>query len=135
LGPFILEALRANAFEVIVVSRHNSSATFPKAIKVVRVADGYPDDEMVQVFKGADAVVLSLAFNATERHSALVDAFIKAGVKRLIASTYGCNDQNTAAAEIFLKAKQSQAMVDHMRSMETPEWSWTSINCGLFFDL
>jgi hypothetical protein len=50
LGPYILKALQADpAFEVTVVTRTNSTATFPSDTKIVRVADGYPEEEMVEV--------------------------------------------------------------------------------------
>ena len=55
-----MKALQANEYDVTVVSRYNSSATFPPTTKVVKVTDGYPEDEMIAVFKGADAVVLGL---------------------------------------------------------------------------
>lgn len=90
---------------------------------------------MVEVFKGADAVVLSLGFGGIPRQPALVDASIKAGVKRLVASTFGGNDGNTAVEEVFPTAKMLHDLIADLRSKETTAWSWTSINCGLFFDL
>ncbi|MCJ1380213.1 hypothetical protein MMC17_003316 [Xylographa soralifera] len=135
LGPFILKAVQDDpAFNVTVITRHNSPATFPAGTKVVKVSDGYPDEEMVEAFKGQDAVVLSLGFQAEHRHSALVHASIKAGVKRLVASAYGANDSNEAVQKMFPIAARKAAMVKELKSLEKPGWSWTAICCGLFFD-
>ncbi|MCJ1314765.1 hypothetical protein MMC15_000077 [Xylographa vitiligo] len=135
LGPFILKAVQDEpAFNVTVIARHNSAATFSAGTKVVRVSDGYPDEEMVEAFKGQDAVVLSLGFQAEHRHSALVQASIKAGVKHLVASGYGANDSNAAVREMFPIAACKAQMVWELKSLEKPGWSWTAICCGLFFD-
>ncbi|MCJ1421364.1 hypothetical protein MMC32_007727 [Xylographa parallela] len=135
LGPFILKALQDDpAFNVTVITRHNSTATFSEGTKVVKVSDGYLDEEMVEAFKGQDAVVLSLGFEAEHRHSALVHASIKAGVKRLIASGYGANDSNAAVQRMFPIAARLGPMITELKSLERPGWSWTTICCGLFFD-
>ena len=136
IGPLILKAVQDEpAFNVTVIARHNSAATFSAGTKVVRVSDGYPDEEMVEAFKGQDAVVLSLGFQAEHRHSALVQASIKAGVKHLVASGYGANDSNAAVREMFPIAACKAQMVWELKSLEKPGWSWTAICCGLFFDL
>lgn len=135
MGPFILKAIQADpAFNVTVITRHNSKATFPEGTNILRVNDGYPDEEMVEAFKGQDAVVLSLGFQAQPRHSALVQASIKAGVKRLVASGYGANDDNAAVQKMFPFAAQKAQQVEELKGLERPGWSWTSICCGLFFD-
>ncbi|KAF3922440.1 hypothetical protein AA313_de0206405 [Arthrobotrys entomopaga] len=136
LGPFILAALQAANYDVTVVSRMDSKAEFPPATKVVKVEETYPEEQMVNVFTGADAVVLSLSFVGLEHHAKLVDASIKAGVKRLIASTYGCNDNNSAVLEIFPIAYRHHNIVEDLKSRKAPPgWSWTSISCGPFFEM
>jgi uncharacterized protein YbjT (DUF2867 family) len=136
LGPYILKALQADpAFEVTVVTRTNSTAALPSDTKIVRVTDGYPYEEMVEVFRGQDAVILSLGYSAQHRHAALADASIKAGVKRLIASVYGGNDRNKEAVQFFPIMAGKAKIVAELKAVETPGWSWTSVCCGLFFDL
>jgi len=99
------------------------------------VGDDYPDEEMERVFRGQDAVVLVLGFAAEHRHSALVQASIKAGVKRVVASHYGSNIGNEAAQKIFPVAATKAAMVKELKGLEREGWSWTTISCGVFFDL
>ncbi|KAK6530280.1 hypothetical protein TWF694_003642 [Orbilia ellipsospora] len=135
LGPFILAALQAANYDLTVVTRRDSTAKFPQNTKVVKIDDGYPEDQVLEAFAGADAVVLSLAFVALEYHAALVDASIKAGVKRLVASTYGCNDENAAVLDLFPIAYRHHNIVNDLRSRKAPGWSWTSISCGPFFEM
>ena len=99
------------------------------------MSDGYLDKEILEAFKGQDAVVLSLGFQADHRHSALVHASIKAGVKRLVSSSYGGNDSNPEVQKMFPIAARKAQIVDELKALEKPGWSWTAIYCGLFFDL
>jgi hypothetical protein len=88
---------------------------------------------MVDAFKGQDAVILSLAYPIAHRRAALAEASKKAGVKRLIASGWGGNNANQEAQDIFPLAAMAAKDVKALEAMETPEWTWTSICCGLFF--
>ena len=118
-----------------IVSRNNSPAKFPNSTKVFRVSDGYPDHEMVNAFKGQDAVVLCLGFAADKYHASLVDSSIKAGVKHVIASAYGGNNRSKEAEKLFPIAARKAQIIIELKSRETPGWAWTAICCGLFFDL
>ena len=89
----------------------------------------------MEAFRGADAVVLSLNFLSLSHHPALVEASIKAGVKRLVASTYGSNDENMIAMKYFPIAQTHHDTVMDLRSKNVPGWSWTSVSCGVFFDM
>lgn len=109
-------------------------ATFADHVKILKVRDGYADDEMIEAFKGQDAVVLCLNHSAEHRHAALADASIKAGVKHLVASIYGGN-LNSKSQELFPLAAKKAKLVQELRARETAGWEWTGISCGLFFDL
>ncbi|KAF2258645.1 NAD(P)-binding protein [Lojkania enalia] len=137
LGAHILKALREDdAFEVTVVSRQCSSATFPPNTKVVKVGDSYPKAEMVDVFKDQDAVILALNLMATvETHAALVDASIEAGVKRLIPSIWASRLDIAEARDIFPLAALKAQFLEQVQSKSAPGWSWTAVCCGLFFEL
>ncbi|CAI6337838.1 unnamed protein product [Periconia digitata] len=140
LGPSILQALQSDptTFDVTVISRHSSQALFPPSTKVLRVSDDYPPDEMVSAFRGHDAVVLSLNFAAEfQHHSALVDASIEAGVKRLIPSVWAGRIDVAEAREIFPLAAVKYGVLEYVRrrAVECEGWSWTSVSTGLFSDL
>jgi hypothetical protein len=90
---------------------------------------------MAKVFSDQDAVILCLNRQAMVRHSDLAKASVEAGVKRLITSDYGGNHQNAAAQKLFPTFQKSVDMINGVKSLETPGWSWTSIICGLFFEV
>jgi putative NADH-flavin reductase len=137
LGPYLLKALQANSsFDVTVVSRQSSTAQFPPNTKVVKISDSYPKNEILDVFKGQDAVVLSLNFAAEQQHhNMLVDASVEAGVKRLLPSMWCGRLDLQEAQEIFPLAALKAQLLDHVKSISSPGWSYTAVCCGLFMDL
>ena len=90
---------------------------------------------MVQVFRGHDAVVLALGFAAEEHLPELARASVEAGVKRLIASGYGADTTNQDTVRVFPVAAAKARMVEHLKSLEQPGWSWTEVACGVILDL
>lgn len=136
LGSHILRSLQADpTVDVTVITRLKSSATFPSNTKIIKVADGYQESEMVDTFNGQHAVVLCLGYAAMQYHTSLVDSSIKAGVKHLVASTYGSNDRNQKVQEMFPIMARVGQVIAELKARERPGWSWTAICCGLFFDL
>jgi putative NADH-flavin reductase len=127
-----------SAFDVTVVSRQSSKAQFPPNTNVVKVSDSYPKSEMVDVFKGQDAVVLSLNWAAEgQHHNTLVDASVEAGVKRLIPSLWGGRLDIPEARDVFPFAATKAALLDYVKSKATSssEFSYTAVSVGLFHDL
>ena len=55
---------------------------------------------MMEAFKEKDAVVLTTGDALGGREIAIVDAAIKAGVKRFIPSNFGSNSQNQGTLEV-----------------------------------
>jgi uncharacterized protein YbjT (DUF2867 family) len=137
LGPHLVKAISANPdFELTVISRQSSKAEFPAGTTVVKVGDDYPCEEVVAAFKGQDAVVLSVSFMAEKNHhSALVDASVEAGVKRLIPSTYAGRLDLPEARQLFPIAAMKGGALDYVQSKVSPEWSYTAVCCGLFLNL
>lgn len=121
-----------------MVSRQSSQAQFPPGTNVVRVSDKYPKHELLDIFKGQDAVVLSLNWAAeAEHHNTLVDASVEAGVKRLVPSIWGGRIDIPEAKDVFPFAANKANMLDYVktRGSSTAEWSYTAVSCGLFHDL
>jgi len=90
---------------------------------------------MVNAFRGNDAVILAVGFAGEHHLPSLARASIEAGVKRLIASGFGVDASNQAAAEVFPVAANKVAMIKDLKSLEQPGWSWTDVACGVFLDL
>ncbi|KAF4457910.1 Isoflavone reductase like protein P3 [Fusarium austroafricanum] len=136
VGAFIFKALhQSSKFEITVINRVSSRPVdYPEGTKVVQVQDNYPPLDMVDAFRGIDAVVLALGYAAEEHLSELAHASVEAGVKKLIASGYGVDTSNAEAPKVFPIAALKAAMVEHLKSLERPGWSWTEVACGLFLD-
>lgn len=136
LGPIILNTLLAEGFDVTVVSRTSSKNRFPLQQKVFTVSDEYRDNELVDAFRGHDAVVLSLSFEQLPQATKFARASLTAGCRWLIASTYGANldDPNHALFPASIPHRQA---VDDLSELQKGQenWSWTSISCGPWIEL
>lgn len=88
LGPSILQSLVANGFDVTVLKRKSSKSQTPHP-KQVLVSDAFEVDELVEVLKGQDAVVVTIKGSETMLQKRIADACIKAGVKRKIFADSG----------------------------------------------
>lgn len=136
LGTYVLKALNSSPnFDVTVISRKSSESTFDPSLKVVKISDDYPEDELVQAFAGQDAVVLTTGHGLGGKEFGIVDAAIKAGVKRFMPSEFGSNSQNKGAVQMFPMMAPKAKLVDYLRSKESSGFTWTSIATGIFFDL
>ncbi|KAI9751935.1 MAG: hypothetical protein M4579_005818 [Chaenotheca gracillima] len=135
LGALVLRELQAtNKFNVTVLSRASSSSTFPAGVKVVK--SDYSEDSLVEIFRGQDAVIATLTTTASGDQYPILNAAAKAGVKRFIPSEFGINSTNKRAGELTPIASKKLEVTDHIRklSKEYPQFSYTNISTGPFFD-
>lgn len=93
-------------------------------------------EALAAAFQGQDAVVSVIGGAGLGIQNTFVDAAVKAGVKRFIPSEFGVNTRSlpdTGFAKI-LAAKV--ATVDHLKTVAAanPDFSWTGVSTGLFFD-
>ena len=54
--------------------------------RVIRIPDEYPYDEIVEAFRGQDAVVNCITSTQVEEQFKFIDAAVEAGVKRYVPS-------------------------------------------------
>ncbi|KAI9831847.1 MAG: hypothetical protein M1826_002879 [Phylliscum demangeonii] len=132
LGSHVLAALvKSKKFNVTVVSRKDSKATFDASQKVVKV--DYTLDALAKAFDGQDAV--SCTIHAGDE-KLIIDAAVKAGVKRYLPSEFGADTTNKKAQEICPLLKPKTEIVEYLQSKakEHPDFSWTAVQCGGFYD-
>jgi NmrA-like family len=136
LGPSILSALDADPhFIVSILARTSSKSTFPSHLIVHRIDDSYPEASVLAAFHGQDAVISTIATASLGIQTKLIDAAIKAGVKRFIPSEFGSDTRNEKAMAIlpqYFKGKKDT--VDYLKEKEG-EIVWTAFVTGPFFDL
>ncbi|KAI9824650.1 MAG: hypothetical protein M1826_007289 [Phylliscum demangeonii] len=131
LGTHVLEALvKSKKFTVTVVSRKESDAAFDASQKVIKI--DYTLDSLAQAFEGQDAVVSTIGAGDQKL---LVDAAVKAGVKRFIPSEFGSNTTNKQGQEMCPLYKPKVEVVEYLqsKSKEHPDFTWTAIMCGAFY--
>ncbi len=100
LGKPILSALRADStFNITVLSRVDSAATFPSDVKVIK-ADYSNKDALVKAFTGQDVVISAVASAATtdKLDKIISDAALQAGVKWIIPTEFGPDTSHPASA-------------------------------------
>jgi saccharopine dehydrogenase-like NADP-dependent oxidoreductase len=137
LGPSILSAFDADAhFTVSILARHSSKSTFPSHLKVHRIGDDYPEVELLEAFQGQDAVISTIATSGAVQQKAIIDAAIKAGVKRFVPSEFGSDTRNEKAMAIlpqYFKGKLET--VKYLKGKEKEGLTWTAFVTGPFFEL
>ncbi|KAI9887324.1 MAG: hypothetical protein M1823_000840 [Watsoniomyces obsoletus] len=133
LGPTILEGLdKSGKFNITVFSRKESNATFPSHIKVIKT--DYSESELVEQFKGQDAVISTLFGMVDQRP--IIDAAVKAGVKRFMPSEWGSDSTNPKGQEICPVFKPKADIVEYLKSKanENPNFTWSAVATGPFLD-
>ena len=80
-------------FKVTVITRPESTASFPSNVTVKRGA--YDDGAFLEeAFSGQDAVIFSVHFYAQDAQLPMFEAAAKAGVRWIIPNEYAGNTQN-----------------------------------------
>jgi len=131
LGPAILEQLLAHNYDVTVLTRAESTATFPAAAKVQRV-DYSSKESLVAALKGQDAVVSAIANPAIDKQIILIDAAVEAGVKRFLPSEFGSDTTNAKAAAlpVFRHKVNSQKALQERAAASTNGFTYTTVVTG-----
>lgn len=117
-----------------VLSRKGSKSTYASHIKVHEVDESYPEEELVSAFKGQDAVVVTIPVFDANKIKILIDAAIKAGVKRFIPSEFGSDTTQKKVVEKLPIFSPKIEVIEYLRSRESSGLSWTAIVTGAFFD-
>lgn len=135
MGKAILkELLNSGLFEVTILSREASEHSFPSDIKVVKV-DYTNLESLTSALTGQDALVSAVASTAIASQKLLIDAAVKAGVKRVIPSEFGCDLKNpkARALPVFAEKVQIEEYLDELAVKG--DISYTLVFTGAFLDM
>ncbi|KAF5869885.1 putative isoflavone reductase family protein [Botrytis fragariae] len=138
LGISILATFDADPnFNVSILSRKSSKSVFPAHLVVHRVSDEYPEDELLEALKGQDVVISTIATTAADvQQKTIIDAAIKAGVKRFVPSEFGSDTRNEEAMKIIPQYfKRKLDTVEYLRGKEKEGLTWSAFVTGPFFEL
>lgn len=137
LGSSILPRFEEDPhFTVSVLARRSSKSDFSSRVKVHRIADDYPEAELLEAFRGQDAVISVIARANLDQQKVIINAAAKAGVKRFIPSEFGGDTENQKAVELlsgYLGPKVE--VLNYLKGKEKDGLTWTAFVTGPFFDL
>ncbi|KAI0427131.1 NAD(P)-binding protein [Xylaria sp. FL1042] len=133
LGPAILEKVIEAGFDVTVLTRPNTTHSFPQSVKVAEVDYGSLDS-LTNVLRGQDVVISTIATAALNRQLLLVDAAAKAGVKRFLPSEFGSDTLHHRTSQLpcyvdKIAVQNALRSAAHISGM-----TYTFVINGPFFD-
>ncbi|KAF2434543.1 NmrA-like family protein [Tothia fuscella] len=139
LGPSVLSALVDAKFNVTVLKRvgSKSPSDYPASVKEARIPDDFPAYELSEIFKGQDAIVATIPGSQTELQMRLAAAAVNAGVKHFIPADFGSCDADSERARelvpLYVEKRNFRLYLQKL-SDKNPNFSWTALVCGHFFD-
>jgi hypothetical protein len=98
---------------------------FPSDVTVHKI--DFSDADLEAVFKGKDAVISALGATGFSEQQKIVDAAIRAGVKRFIPSEFSANSQNDTVIQLLPLFGQKKALIRYLKSKEADGITWTGI--------
>ncbi|KAF9533154.1 hypothetical protein CPB83DRAFT_880295 [Crepidotus variabilis] len=138
LGPAILnELIATKKFDISVLSRPDSQSNFPSSVNVHKTDYSLASLNAILSISKFDAVVSALSvvrpgIDALQIN--LIDAAKANGVKRFIPSEFGSDTVKPEVATLVPIFGSKLEAVAHLRSLESDDFTWTSIITGAFFD-
>ncbi|KAK5989578.1 Isoflavone reductase-like-like protein [Cladobotryum mycophilum] len=133
IGKIILEALVAvGVFNITVLSRKESSATFSGNILVHK--SDFSDADLDTAFRGQDAIISTLGATGLGDQKRVVDAALRAGVKRFLPSEFSSSSQDTVVLELLPLFRQKSDLIEYLQTKESAGLSWTGVASSLLFD-
>lgn len=135
MGTAVLEQLSKNGFDVTVLSRDPSSLSgLPIGVSTSRV-DYTSIDSLASALQNQDAVVATLGGAGILGQKVIIDACIKAGVKRYIPSDWGSITTDPRARYLPTN-HHSVEIQDYLKEKaQKGELEYTILSVGGFFDL
>jgi hypothetical protein len=122
--------LSDSSFNVSILTREESTSTFPKGIKILK-ADYSSVSSLTTALKGQDAVISAIP--SMDVQYLLIDASIAAGVKRFIPSEFGSNTANPELVKVVPIFGGKANVAEYLKKKENVI-SWTNVITGPFFD-
>ncbi|KAI0384180.1 NAD(P)-binding protein [Hypomontagnella monticulosa] len=129
-GTPITAALVKAGFDVTIITRAESSSTFPDGIPVIRTE--YTAEKLTVALKGQDAVVCAVGPAGVPTQTAMLDAAEAAGVKRFIVDDFGWGPNFNSLPEFQPIGAQRRIAWDHAEkiSKRNPEFTYTGVSIG-----
>ncbi|GKU05865.1 unnamed protein product [Fusarium langsethiae] len=132
-GKIIIDGLTSTStFNVTVLSRKESKATYPENV-TVRTTD-FSLDDLSEALKGQEVVISALGVEGFDQQQKLVDASVRAGIKRFLPSEFSSSSEDPVVLELFPLFEVKKNLIEYLKSKEKDGLSWTGLATGLLFD-
>ena len=133
-GPVLNALVKSGKFNVTVVKRPSSTASFSDSV-TVRTADLSSVDSVTAAFKGQDAVVSTVGMAGLPGQGVLVEAAVAANVKRFLPSDFGSDMANpkTSVLPVF-KSKAAIHKALREAAAAKPDFTFTLVCNNAFLD-
>jgi hypothetical protein len=135
MGKPILEALIANNYPVVVLSR-SASPDLPKSSLITIVQTDYSNPESITPhLQGVHTVIAALGSLSIAQQKPLVEAAFQAKVKRFIPSEFGCDTvaPRVAALPVYKDKVAVRTRLAELAAT-SPDFTWTSVHNNAFLD-
>ncbi|KAK3650987.1 hypothetical protein LTR56_006038 [Elasticomyces elasticus] len=138
LGVALIKGLTSEpSFNVTCLVRESSSTlkTIPKdypSVTIRKISDSCPKDELIEAFKGQDAVVN--ATTAVEEQYRFIDAAIEAGVRHYVPSEFGLDNSRAEARAMCALFDGKGKVAKYLESKKFTGLTWHAIACGMWID-
>ncbi|GIK00860.1 hypothetical protein Aspvir_004889 [Aspergillus viridinutans] len=133
IGKIILHGLVASAkFNVTVVSRKESEATFPAGVTLRRT--DFSEADLEAAFEGQHVVISALGAMGFGEQKKLVDAAVRAGVQRFLPSEFSASSQDEAVLQLLPLFRQKTELIEYLKTKEAEGLSWTGLATSGLFD-
>ncbi|KAF4121450.1 Nucleoside-diphosphate-sugar epimerase [Geosmithia morbida] len=134
LGSAVLHGLVEAGFDVSVLSRDVSGLKdLPSGVKAVQV-DYSSEDSIVEALRGHDAAVSTVGFGALINQEPVIEACIKAGVKRYIPADWGTTTTDPDARSLPINAPFVRVQDLLKEKAAAGQLEWTIFSIGAFLE-
>ncbi|KAL4732169.1 hypothetical protein ACLX1H_001177 [Fusarium chlamydosporum] len=132
-GKIILNGFTSSPkYNVTVVSRKESKATYPKDV-TIRTTD-FSEDDLTNALTGQDVVISTLGVEGFDQQQKIVDAAVRARVKRFLPSEFSSSIEDPAVLELMPLFQVKKNLIEYLKSKEKDGLTWTGLATGLLFD-
>ena len=119
--------LATNKFQITIISRTESSATFPEDPSITVKRGSYDDASFLEsAFRGNDAALLTFSFSGSVHQSKVIEAAAKAGVKWILPNEFagdGANDAMTDMVPMFQPKRDTRREIEGLaKTHEGLKW-------------
>ena len=94
----------------------------------------FTEEDLVPKLKGQDAIVSAVGPTGFAQQKVIIDAAIRAGVKRYLPSELSGNTLSDSVRELVPIFQAKKDVLDYLRTKESEGLSWTGLATGFLFD-